>query len=72
MHGKTLHKVSHTPQIVQITSRRRESTRVTTLGFDDSGFPLVKPGQFFMVWFPGKEEIPIAASDQTGEQIMHA
>ena len=43
MHGKTLHKVYHTPKIVQITSRQRESTRVTTLGFDDSGFPLVKP-----------------------------
>lgn len=69
MDGKCPSTVSHAPQIVKVTSKRRESTRVTTLDFPAEGFPLVEPGQFFMVWYPGKEEIPIAISAQTDETI---
>ena len=69
MDGNCPHTVSHSPRIVTVTSKRRESTRVTTLSFTAEGFPLVEPGQFFMVWYPGKEEIPIAISAQTDETI---
>jgi dihydroorotate dehydrogenase electron transfer subunit len=69
MYGKTPHKVSHSPRIVTVMSKRRESTNVTTLNFSSEGFPVVEPGQFFMVWYPGKEEIPIAISAQTNESI---
>ncbi|HXZ23848.1 MAG TPA: dihydroorotate dehydrogenase electron transfer subunit, partial [Methanomassiliicoccales archaeon] len=53
-------------QMVRVSSVEREGEGICTIRF-----PLdrqVKPGQFFMVWIPGVDEIPMSASFVYGEK----
>jgi dihydroorotate dehydrogenase electron transfer subunit len=46
------------PRIVKVLETRRETSLVTTLRFMD-GTP-AGPGQYYMVWVPGIDEIPMS------------
>lgn len=48
------------PKIVKIAETKKEAENIKTFRFkyDEK----VKPGQFFMVWIPGIDEIPMSAS----------
>jgi dihydroorotate dehydrogenase electron transfer subunit len=48
------------PKIVKIAETKKETENIKTFRFryDEK----VKPGQFFMVWIPGTDEIPMSAS----------
>lgn len=47
-------------RIVTITSFTKEAPGITTLRFHDE--PEVKPGQFYMVWLPKIDEVPMSVS----------
>ena len=47
-------------RIVTITSVAKEAAGITTLRFHDA--IEVRPGQFYMVWIPSIDEIPMSAS----------
>ncbi len=53
-------------RMVTITSVVKEAVGVTTLRFHDE--IEVSPGQFYMVWIPGVDEIPMSASYTSGEK----
>ncbi len=48
------------PKIVKIDKIQKETKDIKTIYFNYSGE--VKPGQFFMVWIPGVDEIPMSVS----------
>lgn len=48
------------PIITTIIESKRETTDVKTIMFDHPG--TIVPGQFFMVWVPGVDEIPMSVS----------
>lgn len=48
------------PKIIKIKDIKTESQNVKTFKFDYPGN--VKPGQFFMIWIPGIDEIPMSVS----------
>jgi dihydroorotate dehydrogenase electron transfer subunit len=51
------------PISVKVSTRIEETKRITTLLFDLPNTPLeIYPGQFFMVWVPGVDEIPMSIS----------
>ncbi len=53
-------------QTVRVSSVEREGERMSTLRFPFER--QVEPGQFFMVWIPGVDEIPMSASYVYGEK----
>ena len=53
-------------RIVTITSVAKEVVGITTLRFHDENE--VRPGQFYMIWIPGIDEIPMSASYTTAEK----
>ncbi len=53
-------KILEKPQIVTIESAVKETPTVVTLRFKCNG--KTKPGQFYMVWIPGIDEIPMSVS----------
>ena len=53
-------------RIVTITSVAREAAGITTLRFHDE--IEVRPGQFYMVWIPSIDEIPMSASYTSAEK----
>jgi dihydroorotate dehydrogenase electron transfer subunit len=53
-------------RIVTITSVARETASITTLRFHDEN--AVRPGQFYMIWIPGIDEIPMSASYTNAEK----
>jgi dihydroorotate dehydrogenase electron transfer subunit len=53
-------------RIATITSVARETADITTLRFYDE--TEVRPGQFYMVWIPGIDEIPMSASYTIAEK----
>jgi len=48
------------PQIVKIKEVIKENSNVKTIKFEY--LKSTKPGQFFMIWIPGIDEIPMSAS----------
>jgi len=48
------------PRIVSILETRRETPLVTTLRFNDT--TPASPGQYYMIWVPGVDEIPMSIS----------
>lgn len=50
----------NTPRVTTILSHSQETPSITTITFKDS-FPIM-PGQFYMVWIPGLDEIPMSVS----------
>jgi len=55
------------PTITTVLSSTVEATDIKTLTFQSPGE--VKPGQFFMVWIPGVDEIPMSVSQITNNVI---
>jgi len=53
-------------RIVTITSVAKEAAGITTLRFHDENE--VRPGQFYMVWVPSIDEIPMSASNTIAEK----
>jgi dihydroorotate dehydrogenase electron transfer subunit len=53
-------------RIATITSTVKETAGITTLRFHDECE--VRPGQFYMVWIPDIDEIPMSASYTTAEK----
>jgi dihydroorotate dehydrogenase electron transfer subunit len=53
-------------RIVTITSVTKEAAGITTLRFHDE--PEVKPGQFYMVWLPKMDEVPMSVSYTSPEK----
>jgi dihydroorotate dehydrogenase electron transfer subunit len=51
------------PTITTIRQRRQEAAEVTTISFRYPGE--MRPGQFFMIWIPGVDEIPMSVSTIT-------
>lgn len=58
--GEGYEKFGFSPAV--IARRVRESSRVVSLHLKTAGLEEPHPGQFFMVWLPGAEEVPIGAS----------
>nr|MDO8114275.1 dihydroorotate dehydrogenase electron transfer subunit [Candidatus Sigynarchaeota archaeon] len=54
-------KVFTKPAPVKILEKTKETARITTIKFSLHGISPV-PGQFFMVWVPGIDEIPMSVS----------
>jgi len=50
----------NTPRITTIRSKKQETPSITTLTFSDP-CPII-PGQFYMVWIPGVDEVPMSVS----------
>ena len=51
------------PVSVKISTKIEEAERITTILFDMPTPNLeINPGQFFMVWVPGVDEIPMSVS----------
>jgi len=50
----------NTPRITTIQTKRQETTTITTLTFTDP-HP-IRPGQFYMIWIPTIDEIPMSVS----------
>jgi dihydroorotate dehydrogenase electron transfer subunit len=51
------------PVSVKVSAKIKETERITTLLFDIPHQSLeINPGQFFMVWVPGVDEIPMSVS----------
>lgn len=48
------------PKIVKIIDSKKETSKIKTFKFDYPG--KIKPGQFFMIWIPKKDEIPMSVS----------
>jgi len=48
------------PKIVKIENTKNETSEVKTITFNFPG--KIEPGQFFMVWIPGSDEIPMSVS----------
>jgi len=48
------------PKITKIIKIKDETINVKTIMFEYSG--IIKPGQFFMLWIPGVDEIPMSVS----------
>ena len=48
------------PTTVKITEAKKENSEIKTLFFEYSGE--IIPGQFFMIWIPGVDEIPMSIS----------
>ena len=46
-----------------ILSVKTESPTVKTFTFKDKEYARAKPGQFFMLWIPGVDEIPLSILD---------
>jgi len=55
------------PKTYKISSVRKETEHVQTFTFDVSLG--AKPGQFIMVWLPGKDEVPMSVAMDNGKQI---
>lgn len=53
-------------RIVTITSVTKEAAGITTLRFHDE--QEVKPGQFYMVWLPDVDEVPMSVSYTSAEK----
>ena len=49
------------PRIVEIAEKKRETPLVTTLRFPDR--TKAAPGQYYMIWVPGVDEIPMSLCD---------
>ena len=48
------------PKIVKIQTTKKETLNIKTIKFE---YPeKIEPGQFFMIWIPGVDEIPMSAS----------
>lgn len=52
------------PRITTIRSMKQETPTVTTITFPDTS-PII-PGQFYMIWIPGVDEIPMSVSVISG------
>ncbi len=50
----------NSPRITTIRATKQETRSVTTLTFSDSQ-PII-PGQFYMIWIPGVDEVPMSVS----------
>jgi len=50
----------NTPKIVEIIESKKENKDVKTITFKYE--PVTKPGQFFMIWIPKIDEIPMSVS----------
>jgi dihydroorotate dehydrogenase electron transfer subunit len=50
------------PRSLRVYKTRGETSRTVTLQFRDPNLSSVDPGQFFMVWVPGVDEIPMSLS----------
>jgi len=55
----------NSPTITTILTSTTEATEVKTIAFRYPG--TVVPGQFFMIWIPGVDEIPMSVSEITKE-----
>ncbi|HIH29296.1 MAG TPA: dihydroorotate dehydrogenase electron transfer subunit, partial [Thermoplasmata archaeon] len=55
------------PLITTVLSNITEATDIKTITFRSPGD--VKPGQFFMIWIPGVDEIPMSVSQITKNVI---
>jgi dihydroorotate dehydrogenase electron transfer subunit len=51
------------PVITTVLSSKNETSDIKTITFQSS--EKVKPGQFFMIWIPGVDEIPMSVSQIT-------
>ncbi|MBN2150725.1 MAG: dihydroorotate dehydrogenase electron transfer subunit [Candidatus Lokiarchaeota archaeon] len=59
------------PLPVRITGRIQETPRIATLEFAVPGVRPV-PGQFFMVWIPGVDEIPMSVASIDNDRGIYA
>lgn len=64
--NKTLNK----PVVVPILDKRKETGRISTFQFSLDGIDPV-PGQFFMIWIPGIDEIPMSVSSIDNDQQVY-
>jgi len=48
------------PKITKITETKKENEFIKTIKFDDD--EKIIPGQFYMIWIPGVDEIPMSVS----------
>lgn len=55
------------PRITTVLSSTVEATDIKTITFPYTGD--VKPGQFFMIWIPGVDEIPMSVSQITSDVV---
>ena len=55
------------PRITTVLSSTVEATDIKTITFPYTGD--VKPGQFFMIWIPGVDEIPMSVSQITSDMV---
>lgn len=53
----------------RVVRKTKEGIKTYSLHLEAKGVEEAEPGQFFMVWLPGFEEVPISASGQDGEVI---
>lgn len=53
------------PRITNIIESRTEAEHIKTILFNDKGD--IKSGQFYMIWIPGVDEIPMSVSYQNGD-----
>ena len=53
-------------RIATITSVTKEAAGITTLRFHDE--PEVRPGQFYMIWLPNVDEVPMSVSYTSAEK----
>jgi dihydroorotate dehydrogenase electron transfer subunit len=58
------------PVVTQIIETRVETPRVRTLQFSVPGLNVV-PGQFFMIWVPGIDEIPMSVSSIDNDDELY-
>lgn len=50
----------NSPQVTQILTSVHETKKITTITFNHS--EKIIPGQFYMIWIPGVDEIPMSVS----------
>ncbi|KYK23672.1 hypothetical protein AYK21_01995 [Thermoplasmatales archaeon SG8-52-2] len=48
------------PEIVEILETKKENSKIKTIKIEFNGN--INPGQFFMIWIPGVDEIPMSVS----------
>ncbi|RLE51098.1 MAG: dihydroorotate dehydrogenase electron transfer subunit [Candidatus Methanomethylicota archaeon] len=53
----------------KVVKRVKENVKAVSLYLKVDGIENVNPGQFFMVWLPGFEEVPISASGYEGDIV---
>ncbi|MEM0467264.1 MAG: dihydroorotate dehydrogenase electron transfer subunit [Candidatus Thermoplasmatota archaeon] len=56
------------PRITEICSIKKEAENIFSIAFDDPRD--IKPGQFYMIWIPGVDEIPMSVSSITDTTKM--